>query len=85
MPSTLASPAAWRRPAAALPFHGGTADGGREGTDDDPAAAAGRSAAADRRRRGSAGDLATADAAERVAFVRLLLDAIADPDLTVVW
>jgi len=84
-PFALASPADWRRPAAASPFHGDAADGGGGAGDDDPAAAAGRSAAADRRRRGGVGDLATADAAERVAFVRMLLDSIADPDLTVVW
>ena len=85
MPLALASPAAWRWPAAASPFHGGAADVGGEGTDDDPAAAAGCSAAADRRRLGSAGESATADVTERVSFVRLLLDGTADPDLTVVW
>jgi len=84
-PFAIASPAAWWWPLAASPFFGGAADWGGEGTDDDPAAAAGCSAAADRPRRGSTGESATTDAAERVAFLRLLLDATADPDLTVVW
>jgi len=85
MPLALAYRAKFLWPAAASPLHGGAADGEGEGADEDPAAAAGCSAAADHGRRGNAGECTISDAAERVAFVRLLLDATADPDLTVVW
>lgn len=78
-PFSLLSPTPWRRTPAQSPFSSG--DPERQVEEDSGWGGDGGDEGGDRRRRR---DPVTADAAERVAFVRVLLGAIAAPGLTAV-